>query len=141
MRSRVSEPFDDSAVKNAAKKQKAAPDKESVLKEFGTSGYSETPDGKWTVNLDNPEKVKRFSQMYESVRRIDKERGLEVRAKERRVRLVNRNNGKSLDIPEQFAESAAKKHGMVEKSRWKATHRWVDGEWWVRENGKWVPEG
>lgn len=107
--------FDDSAVKHAKKKREASPDKDSVLKEFGRAGYSETPDGKWVVNLDNPEKVRRFSQMYEGARRLDKERGQEVRSKERRVRLVSKRTGKGIDLPDTHAEAAARKLGLVER--------------------------
>lgn len=117
--------------------REASPGLSDVQKEFGAGAVSVKPDGSWTATVREPEAIKKAMQMMDGVRKVDRTRGERFRSMHDHVMLRD-GNGRKVPVPVEHADRVARKRGLVEVSRRKATlrGRFVDGQY-VEE--RWVP--
>lgn len=104
-----------------------------------TSGATLTDRGndKWKVSYDlRTEEGKRgFRQALEAMNpsmRLADERGAKVSAQVSTTRLVDRATGQTKDVPDNIAAFVARRRGMVERMKYRATQRYVMGIGWVK---------
>jgi hypothetical protein len=69
------------AAQAAQKKAEASPRRDDFVSEFGADTVTDLPNGEWEVNLEGIDKVRRYTEMMEGVRKIDIERGAEVNSR------------------------------------------------------------
>ena len=84
------------AVEAATARQRqidASPKREDFEREFGKDKVKDEGNGNWSLTLHEREDIRKAHQMQEGSRRLDIERGLQVKAKSdgRRERLVRQD--------------------------------------------------
>lgn len=98
------------AYRARQRKVDASPKREDFEREFGKDRVKDEGNGDWSLSLHEPTEIRRAHEMQEGQRRLDIERGEQVRAKSdgKRERIVRRD-GRLIEVGEETFEHAVRK--------------------------------
>jgi hypothetical protein len=99
------------AAQAAQKKAEASPRRDDFVAEFGADTVKDLPNGEWEVNLEGIDKVRRYTEMMEGVRKIDIERGAEVNSRIESETMYDAQ-GRTVHAPVADAEEIAHKRDL-----------------------------
>lgn len=88
----------------------ASPQRADFEREFGKDKVKDEKDGSWTLTLHERDDIRKAHQMQEGMRKLDIERGEQVKAKSdgRREKLVRRD-GRVIELADELVDQAKHK--------------------------------
>lgn len=106
-------------IKAIRKIAEAKPTSKLMRQEFPNAKITETPDGKWTMDLKGPKQIRKFVEMTRTYRKLDSQRGSDEQSKLDRVEMRDAR-GNIKQVPAVFEDQLGAKKGFRRTSgpRW-----------------------